>query len=91
MRRHEQTLIHAIHEAETSQFQQSLKPNIGKCQEILDSLQQLDMHSHPVRELDHVTIAEIANFVNPPHDVHKTMIATYLLLGEPRVSLQVRF
>lgn len=89
MRRHEETLCKAVDEAERSRFQSVLETNIYRAKDVLESLQSLDIHCHPVLEMDHKTIAEIANFANPPRDVHNTMIATYLLLGEERQSLQV--
>lgn len=88
MRRNEAILTRAIDEAESSTFQHALQPNIDKARRMLVSLQSLEMHCHPVMQLDHKTIAEIANYTNPPHDVHQTMIATYLLLGEEKKALQ---
>ncbi|XP_060594103.1 hillarin-like [Ruditapes philippinarum] len=88
MRRHEGTLCKAVDDAENSRFQAALEPNIQRAREILESLQSLDIHCHPVQQMDQKTISEIANFNNPPHDVHNTMMATYLLLGEDRQFLQ---
>ncbi|XP_045216355.2 hillarin-like [Mercenaria mercenaria] len=88
MRRHEETLCKAVDDAEDSRFQAALQPNIQKARDILESLRSLDIHCHPVLEMDQKTISEIANFTKPPRDVHNTMIATYLLLGEEKPFLQ---
>ena len=89
MRRHEQTLEQAIKDVENSQFKKALQPNTNKARDMLSNIKSLEMHCHPVQNLTTSTISEIANFANPPRDVHDTMIATYLLLGEPRKKLEV--
>ncbi|KAL4227722.1 hypothetical protein ACF0H5_013157 [Mactra antiquata] len=88
MRRHEGTLAKAVDDAENSRFKKAVEPSTNKARRILEDIQSLEMHCHPVSEMDQKTIAEIANFANPPRDVHDTMIATYMLLGEDKHYLQ---
>jgi len=89
MRRHEDTLRRAVEEAEMSPFHIPLKRNISKAEALLHDLESLQVNSHPVQHMDQKTIAEIANFNNPPRDVHNIMFATYLLLGEDKCYLKV--
>lgn len=89
MRHHEDTLHKAVDDAVTSPFSPALAKNIEKARAMLADLESLEINSHPVQQMDQKTIAEIANFNNPPRDVHNTMIATYLLLGEKKQYLQV--
>lgn len=89
MRRHEGTLVKAVDDAESSRFKKAVEPSTAKAKAMLEDIQSLEMHCHPVSQMDQKTIAEIANFAKPPRDVHDTMMATYLLLGEDKHYLQV--
>lgn len=80
----------AVEDAERSSFHVPLQKNIMKAKDMLADLESLEVNSHPVQQMDQKTIAEIANFNNPPRDVHNIMMATYLLLGENRQYLKVR-
>ncbi|XP_052212948.1 uncharacterized protein LOC127831903 isoform X2 [Dreissena polymorpha] len=88
MRRHEDTLAKAVDEAEMSTFRVALRHNIDKAKALLATLQDIEITCHSVLNLEQKTISEIANFASPPKDVHFTMIATYLLLGEKKQHLK---
>ena len=89
LRRHEETLDNAIWEAETSEFQDALKLSLDRCRALKEDINKLDMYCHPVLKMNQVTVSELANFANPPLDVHNIMKATYLLLGEDMRTLRV--
>ncbi|KAH3819326.1 hypothetical protein DPMN_121059 [Dreissena polymorpha] len=91
MRRHEDTLAKAVDEAEMSTFRVALRHNIDKAKALLATLQDIEITCHSVLNLEQKTISEIANFASPPKDVHFTMIATYLLLGEKKQHLKVTY
>ena len=89
LRRHEETLDNAIYDAETSEFKDALKLSLDRCRALKEDINKLDMYCHPVLEMNQVTVSELANFSNPPQDVHNIMKATYLLLGEDMRTLRV--
>ena len=90
LRRHEETLDNAIYDAENSEFKEALKPSLDRCRALQQDISKLEMYCHPVLEMNQATISELANYTNPPQDVHSIMTATYLLLGEEMNILKVR-
>ena len=91
LRRHEEVLDNAIYEAENSEFKDALKPSLDRCHALQYDISKLEMYCHPVLEMNHATISELANYNNPPQDVHSIMKAAYLLLGEEMNTLKVFF
>ena len=66
-----------------------MKPNIDAAEDLKAHLETLEMFSHDVLELKQRTISEIENYPHPPKEVHNTMQATFLLLGECPKYLRV--
>jgi hypothetical protein len=68
---------------------QSHGKNIDAAEDLKAHLETLEMFSHDVLELKQRTISEIENYPHPPKEVHNTMQAMFLLLGECPKYLRV--
>ena len=60
-----------------------------KANKMLLSLKRLKRLRDEILNLKQSTVAEIRSYSKPPDQVHKVMIATYLLLGLKEKELQV--
>lgn len=89
LRRHQETLTRAIEEAEKSEYKRALTLHIKRAEALRDQLLKLKQFRHEVLELKPATIVELHTYANPPGEVHNTLVATYLVLGEKYRNLKV--
>lgn len=88
-RRHLETLEKAVARGKGSRFRDKLEPLLTEATELRDHLKQLDNIAHDVLELKQSTISELRSYKTPQKIVVDIMTATYLMLGEKEIYLQV--
>lgn len=89
-RRHLATLEKAIKRGHQSRFQDKLKDLIEEAEDVRDHLKQINNISHEVLEMKQSTINEIRSYNNPQPIIVDIMMATFLVLGEKPVFVQVK-
>ena len=70
-------------------FEAYMPEEMIKANKMLLSLKRLKRLRDEILNLKQSTVAEIRSYSKPPDQVHKVMIATYLLLGNKEKELQV--
>lgn len=71
----------AVDNLKALQLQGVLRKEMLRAQRLLDRHSNILKNLHGVMDLSYNTVAEIKSFSNPPVDVKRTMMATFLLLG----------
>ena len=88
-RRHLETLERAIEQGHESRFSEKLATTIKDAEEVRDHLRKLNRFAHDILEMKQSTISELRSYKKPPEVVEDVMVATFVLLGEKRINVQV--
>ncbi|XP_060074409.1 lim and transglutaminase domain protein ltd-1-like [Ylistrum balloti] len=88
LRRNVGVLEAAIEKAKTSEHEELLRPKIEEAEELLAHLAKLHKFAHGVLQLKQQTVSELHRYKIPPVPVHEVMLATYIMLGEPRENIK---
>ena len=88
-RRHLETLEKAIVHGKESRFVEKLETSINDAEEVRDHLRKLNRFAHDILEMKQSTISELRSYKKPPPVVEDVMMATFVLLGEKRIYVQV--
>ncbi|XP_069138867.1 lim and transglutaminase domain protein ltd-1-like [Argopecten irradians] len=78
----------AIDKAKSSDYEELLRPKIEEAEELRDHLAKLHKFAHGVLQLKQQTVSELHRYQTPPVPVHDVMLATYIMLGEPRENVK---
>ena len=81
-------LNRAIEEVESNALEADVSELHKQACELLARLEKIEEVKKNIFELKRPLIAELKSMTSPPVPVHRTMIATYLLLGEDIAQLQ---
>lgn len=74
----------AIKACEDKQFEKDLDPEYTRAVKLLERLERIARVRKAVMDLNRPLLAELRSFSTPPPEVHKALIASYLLLGEKK-------
>ncbi|XP_033750476.1 hillarin-like [Pecten maximus] len=88
LRRNVGVLDIAIQKAKSSEHEQQLRAKIEEAEELRDHLAKLHKFAHGVLQLKQPTVSELHRYKTPPIPVHDVMLATYIMLGEPRENIK---
>jgi len=77
----------AIKACEENQYEKDLDLEYTRAKALLERLERIARVRKAVMDLDRPLLAELRSFGDPPPAVHKTLIASYLLMGENRKSV----
>ncbi|XP_021375601.1 hillarin-like [Mizuhopecten yessoensis] len=88
LRRNVGVLDAAIAKAKTSEHEQQLRPKIEEAEGLREHLAKLHKFAHGVLQLKQQTVSELHRYKIPPVPVHDVMLATYIMLGEPRENVK---
>jgi len=72
-----------------SRYEPDLRDLIKEAEEVRDHLVKLDRFAHDILAMKQPTVSELHSYKIPQPPIEDVMVATYLLLGEPRKHLQV--
>lgn len=89
MRRHYTTLERTISFARDSAFEKILEPYILHAEDIRDEMKNVGTNYSAPLSLKQTTISELRNYRLVRQEVHTTMSAAFLLLGERPSYLEV--
>ena len=90
-RRHLETLEKAIEQGKESRFVEKLATPIKDAEDVRDHLLKLNRFAHDILEMKQSTISELRSYKKPPEVVEDVMMATFILLGEKRINVQVQY
>ena len=90
-RRHLETLEKAIEQGKESRFVEKLATPIKDAEDVRDHLLKLNRFAHNILEMKQSTISELRSYKKPPEVVGDVMMATFILLGEKRINVQVQY
>lgn len=88
-RRHLGTLEKAIERGNKSRFQDKIADVLQEAEELRQHLSRLNNIAHDVLEMKQSTISEMRSYKNPQPIIVDIMMATFLMLGEKEVYVQV--
>ncbi len=89
--RHLEKLEESIQEVEENGLARKLGLKLAMARKILERLRRIEKLRHVLRHLDQQIIAEIKSYSNPPEQVHQVMKATFVILGEEELKLNVSY
>lgn len=90
-RRNLEALEESVQQAKSSKFSHKLQPLIQKAEEEVSDLKKTDKHAHDILEMNLLTVTELRNYKTPKPIVHDVMKATFILLGERKDLLEVKY
>lgn len=85
-----ESLEKAIDVVKKNGFEAYMPQEMAAANKMLLSLKRLKRLKDEILNLKQSTVAEIRSYSKPPAQVHKVMIATYILLGNKESELKVR-
>ncbi|OWF35540.1 uncharacterized protein LOC110442809 isoform X2 [Mizuhopecten yessoensis] len=82
-------LTSAIERAKAANYDNLLDLQIAMASRLKDQLMRIEKLRHSVLSMDQKTVSEIRTYSNPPDGVHQSLMATFLLLGNPKKDVKV--
>lgn len=79
----------ALDNAKSSEFSSNLQNQITEAEQLLAELKKIKRFAHEVLQMKQPTISEIHTYKHPRPLAYDVMKATYILLGEREVHLEV--